>query len=99
MPNVDTIEVKVLVLSLLCLFQEGAALANILPRMSAGASSFGMSGVNAHGLFASPNTLIRQVSSLNWERGRYWMSPPNYCLLVEANQRQTAQCRCCTSCL
>ena len=67
--------------------------------MSAGASSFGMSGVNAHGLFASPKTVICQVSSLNWKRGRHWMSPPVYCLLVEADQRQAAQCRCCTSCL
>ena len=62
--------------------------------MSAGASSFGMSGVNAHALFASPKVLAHAVSEVDWQRERHWMAPSHHHMLDSARwNRQAGQCR------
>lgn len=75
-------------------FQEEAPLPLSSDMMSAGASSFGMSGVNAHALFASPKVLAHAVSEVGWQRDRHWMAPSHHHLLDSAKfSRQAGQCR------
>ncbi len=74
--------------------QEGAALPWSSDKMSAGASSFGMSGVNAHALFASPKVLAHNASEVDWQRERHWMVPSHHIMLASAQySRQAGQCR------
>ena len=62
--------------------------------MSAGASSFGMSGVNAHALLAPPKVLAHTTSEVDWQRERYWMAPsPHHTLSSVQYSRQAGQCR------
>ena len=55
--------------------QEAAGLPFSADKMYAGASSFGMSGVNAHGLFTSLKVLTHKSSGVDWQRERHWMAP------------------------
>ena len=75
-------------------FQEEAALPWSSGIMSAGASSFGMSGVNAHGLFTSPKALKHTVYEVDWQRERHYMAPSSHHMLASAQySRQAGQCR------
>lgn len=68
--------------------------------MAAGASSFGMSGVNAHGLFTAPPVLSHQEpEQAPWRPARHWMLPPPHHLLdAAAYARAEGVCRrACTS--
>ena len=55
--------------------QEAGALPFSASKMYAGASSFGMSGVNAHGLFTSLKVLTHKSPEVDWQRERHWMAP------------------------
>ena len=48
--------------------------------MLAGVSSFGMSGVNAHGIFARSHAASRQTlhSQILWQHRRHWVVPVRY---------------------
>ena len=78
--------------------QEPAALPQTGPRLVAGTSSFGMSGVNAHGLFKPPERLPASPASLAavpWQRTRHWVVPSPHHLLQSASfDRPTALARC-----
>ena len=74
--------------------QEEAALPWRSGVMSAGTSSFGMSGVNAHALFALPRMLAHTASEVDWQRERHWMTSSHHYMLSSALQRrQAGQCR------
>lgn len=76
------------------LLQEGTPLPLISSRQAAGASSFGMSGVNAHGLFTPPKALTHETREVDWQRERHWMVPAPHHLLGKAQySRQAGQCR------
>ena len=51
--------------------------------LAAGASSFGMSGVNAHGLFTAPAQAPAPPGDLRlpWRATRHWMAPQNVVML------------------
>jgi hypothetical protein len=71
----------------------------VLPQMSsgmaAGASSFGMSGVNAHGLFTAPAALTHVTKVAAWQGVRHWMLPaPHHLLNAAAFARIDGICRC-----
>ena len=67
--------------------------------MTAGTSSFGMSGVNAHGLFTSPRALTHVAAEVDWEQDRHWMAPTPHHMLTQAQySRQAGQCRWEPSC-
>ena len=54
------------------------------PRLVAGTSSFGMSGVNAHGLFKPSEHLPgshKQPAAVQWQRARHWFVPAPHHLL------------------
>ena len=67
----------------------------------AGCSSFGMSGTNAHGLFAVPQTYYSTQSrdslskpKLAWKRARHWPQPPaNFMLAGATFDRSTSTCK------
>ena len=60
-----------------CGVQEPAALPQVRQRLVAGTSSFGMSGVNAHGLFMPPDELpSARTAAVPWQRSRHWVVPP-----------------------
>lgn len=57
---------------------------------AAGVSSFGMSGVNAHGLFAAAPVLrstqgLHAPAQLQWQAVRHWFLPPRHNLLLSAS--------------
>lgn len=54
------------------------------PHGMTGCSSFGMSGVNAHGIFSSADTQDRAEQQLAWQRQRHWPMPPHHHMLVAA---------------
>ena len=64
--------------------------------MAAGASSFGMSGVNAHGLFTAPPEHWQEPCSVpSWQPMRHWMLPRPHRLLAAAlYSRADGLCRC-----
>ena len=68
--------------------------------MAAGASSFGMSGVNAHGLFTAPPLLSQhEPASALWQPVRHWMLPPPHHLLNAAVWGRTdGVCKCADAC-
>ena len=57
----------------------------MLPKASvvqaAGASSFGMSGVNANALFTTPRSLKHVPKEIPWQRLRHWMVPAPHHML------------------
>lgn len=67
----------------------------------AGCSSFGMSGTNAHGLFAVPESLNFQGTSssngaakLAWKRARHWpQAPSNHMLASTKFERNSKTCK------
>ncbi len=63
--------------------QECALFTGYQPTPAAGASSFGMSGVNAHGLFtASAQPAAPPANGqLPWRAVRTWMAPQNVAML------------------
>lgn len=62
--------------------------------MLAGCSSFGMSGINAHGIFSAPHTAQNQEQAMTWARSRHWPIPVTYHMLVLAlYERSTTTCR------
>ena len=91
----SSLRIRSLQASIICvLFQEEAALPWSSDTMSAGASSFGMSGVNAHALFTSPKALAYGTSEVDWQRERHWMAPSHHHMLSSARyNRQAGQCR------
>ena len=53
---------------------------------AAGVSSFGMSGVNGHGLFTVPPELrAGQGAALQWQAARLWPLAPNHNLLLRVS--------------
>jgi acyl transferase domain-containing protein len=67
----------------------------VAPRILAGCSSFGMSGVNAHALFSAPHTLEHADLALTWQRQRHWPVPVYHRMLVAALwDPATATARC-----
>ena len=54
------------------------------PRLLAGCSSFGMSGVNAHALFSAPHIQEHAEAALAWQRQRHWPVPALHHMLVTA---------------
>ena len=78
--------------------QEAAVLPCTRPIQAAGASSFGMSGVNAHGLFTAPPKQLRreqQPHGVPWQRARHWLLPRPHRLLAAAlYDRADGMCRC-----
>ena len=62
---------------------------------AAGASSFGMSGVNAHAVLRAPAAPSGQrAPELPWRRGRHWMAPQAHALLFAmAWERHARLCR------
>ena len=74
--------------------QEASVLPKARPTMAAGASSFGMSGVNAHGLFTAPPELRHEAISAPWQPARHWMLPRPHRLLAAAlRSRADGLCR------
>ncbi len=72
------------------------------PFHSAGTSSFGMSGVNAHALFVAPATLVGpSAPAPPLRRARHWALPRPHQLLGGARSgaggRTTFSCRLCRS--
>ena len=64
------------------------------PIMAAGASSFGMSGVNAHGLFLAPRELKHVHTAVAWQHVRHWMVPQAHHMLDSVScSRREATCR------
>ena len=62
--------------------------------MAAGASSFGMSGVNAHGLFLTPRQLKHARTDVAWQHVRHWMVPQAHHMLDSVTcSRSEATCR------
>ena len=78
------------------MLQEASVLPQLLrPGMAAGASSFGMSGVNAHGLITAPAVLTHESRAIAWQRARHWMLPlPHHLLNAAAYVRANGMCRC-----
>lgn len=70
-------------------------------RLIAGTSSFGMSGVNAHGLYSPPQEVPAHVAAaLPWLRTRHWFVPNAHHLLQAfAYTRQAAVARCAQLCM
>ncbi len=63
--------------------------------MAAGASSFGMSGVNAHGLFLAPGELRHTRSAVAWQGVRHWMVPQAHHMLnLVSCSRSEGTCGC-----
>lgn len=65
--------------------------------MLAGISSFGMSGVNAHGIFARSQGGSQQVWSpqqLLWQHHRHWVVPVRYQELQTFQSLQSADDTC-----
>lgn len=75
--------------------QEPSVLPKARPVMAAGASSFGMSGVNAHGLFTAPPELRHEEHlGVPWQPARHWMLPRPHRLLAAAlHSRADGTCR------
>ena len=64
-------------------------------RLIAGTSSFGMSGVNAHGLYCPPEEVPEaRTTAVPWQRTRHWFVPSAHHLLQAfAYDRQTVLAR------
>lgn len=78
-----TVQERVGMLQGIAIMAEGAGKA-------AGVSSFGMSGVNAHGLFSAapvlrPTQGFYAPSQLQWQPVRTWFLPPRHNLLLSAS--------------
>ncbi len=65
--------------------QECAGFTGEQRTLAAGASSFGMSGVNAHGLFTAPEqpSGAPAVAQLQWHAARHWITPISVAMLQQ----------------